>query len=379
MGTVSSRRVFARGFLTGCWALLIIRTTLFFGERSDEKGPPKIFFSPTSGLGNSILALVSTAQLARSINAPFGISWDTDTSPSCQASYDDIFQRTLSSAGDLGDCKRKCKLDLTQSGARSCWKVLACDERIKIAQLFASCDCVHVSSNQFFMPIYSSHVVNDLSSLAKQYLKPSKRLEHRMYRSQEYWKKEFGVTHVIGIHVRAAHSNSGSRDGKWIPKKRTFERVFWPCLQKVVREVHARSETIGVFVAADMPEVRIEATELLGTDERVVELPTPLKALPNDTGLGPQRSSVEVQDAALELFLLLNSDSLLVKRGMHFDSTFSASAMALARCGSATSCYYVEQEKCELVTGQVTPDFHLQGKISCEIGVGEEEEDCDLL
>ena len=212
MRTIAIRRMFARGLFAGSCALLILSTpSLFFGKRSAEKETPKIVFSPTSGLGNSMLALVSTAQLARSINAPFAVAWDTHTSPSCQASYDDIFQRTHSSAG-VGDCKRKCKLDLTQRGARSCWKVLACDEKIQHAQLFASCDCVHVSSNQFFLPIFSSHVVKDFNSLAKQYLKPSKKLSDRLYRSQEYWKKNFGVTHVIGIHVRAAHANNGAQE-----------------------------------------------------------------------------------------------------------------------------------------------------------------------
>ena len=349
--------------------------------KTEKVGAPAIFFSPTSGLGNSMLALISTTQLAKKLNAPFAVDWSRDTSPSCQASFQDLFMKFHTDAGELNSCSRSCELDLTQRGKMSCWRVIACGSKQQIEQIFHNCNCVRVRSNQFYLPALQPQtrkLESNFRLIAETHLNPSVSISHRIALSKESWEKEFGVTHIMGVHVRAAHANDGVINGNWIPKKKTFERIFWPCLQRAIAELHGQAEVIGVFVAADTPEVRTEASLLLSLDDRVVELPTPLKTIPNDTGLGPLRTSDVVQDAALELFLLKESDSLFVKHGIKFDSTFSASAMALAQCDSSTSCYFVEQNKCEVVTAPVIPDFHLQEKISCDNFMPEDVDSCEL-
>ena len=61
-------------------------------------------------------------------------------------------------------------------------------------------------------------------------------------------------------------------------------------------------------------------------------------------------------DAAVELFLLKESDTLFVKRDQMFASTFSAVAVSMADCEANTACYFVGK-RCERVTRVVEPDL----------------------
>ena len=327
----------------------------------------QVFFSPTSGLGNSMLALISARHFAALMGAQFGVIWDENTSPSCQAPFKDLFSPPRQDTDILG-CNGTCPLDLTQRGSPACWHTITCGSRFDIEQLFTSCPCVHILSNQFFLPAISGHISRvphaKVLQHTAEYFRPSAPIAHRVARTLRDWKTSNRVTHSIGVHVRASHNNEGVQNGQWIAKKNTFRNIFWPCLKDVLSSL--TDERVGVFVAADIPEVRDEASSLLSREKRAVELPTPIDDLPNDSGLGPHRSTQEVLDAAVELFLLKSSDSLLVKKGNTFDSTFSATAALLAGCETGTACYLVDDSKCERALQPIIPDFHLEKKIDCD-------------
>ncbi|MDA9080151.1 hypothetical protein N9M16_01825 [Candidatus Dependentiae bacterium] len=359
-------------------ALTTITTTLaifmllsFFTMEDALRASPRVFFSPTSGLGNSMIALISVRQLAELLNSPFYVDWTENSSVSCGASYEDIFQKIDDDRKTLSrPCFKTCSLQLTQHTiAGSCWRALTCGTKLEIARMVMSCDCIRIRSNQFFLPVlaphFSSTILSDFRKHASRYLQPSASIEYRVSEVQSRWKADFGVTHIIGVHVRAAFHHNGTEKGYFIPKKRVFEKVFWPCIQKVVHKL-STNEKIGLFVAADTAEARAEATTLITSHQRIIELPTPLETYPDDTGLAPKRSKQIVLDAALELLLLIRSDSLLVERmnGI-FRSTFSATAAALANCEENTNCVFVDGSSCENNMQEVIPDFLLRGNINC--------------
>ena len=336
------------------------RSLVHYPEGKERKSR-LMTFTPTSGLGNSMIGLVSVSHLAELLDMNFAVDWHEHSAPSCSAAYADIFLEQAVKHPDNGTlaCSRKCTLDLTQNGEIGCWEMITCDRPASIKHALEQCDCVNVRTNQFFLPLLARHsnqdVVDDFKRHAKKHLQPARTLARSVSGVRRGWERRYDITYVIGIHVRTAFNHAGIQGGHFIPKNGVFERIFWPCIQTIIEELP--HETIGVFVAADTPEARGEAASILKADNRVVELPSPLRKFPNDTGLGPQRSKAEVLDAALELFLLQQSDALFVQNtNGRFSSTFSASAMSLADCSGSTSCFLVGERRCEKARSSIVPD-----------------------
>lgn len=311
-----------------------------------------------------MVGLASTRVLAGILNFPLGISWDDTSTLACQAAYSDIFSDPgiVFSAEQLSRrCSGVCDLDLTHFGTVGCWKMLQCDSIEQLRARFQNCSCVRIKSNQAFMEpllarfgeIYDRpfHYHGDFL------FRPSEKINSVISQTLAMWRERFDVQHVIGVHVRSAFFTSSVKDGHLVPQEGVFSNYFWPCVQRIVANV--RANKIGIFVAGDTLQVRQEASRILRSDSRVVELNSPILQIPNDTGIGPVREKQVVLDAASELFLLRSCDSLVVKRIGHFDSTFSAVAIALADCESHTDCFIVNGENtCERIALSPNPDLH---------------------
>jgi hypothetical protein len=341
-----------------------------FATPSSELRPsrrkPTILFSPTSGLGNNMIGLVSVKRFADRVNLPFAILWDNQTTPSCQAAYKDIFmqeQRQYNFRVE-SSCERLCVLDLTQNGARECWNMALCGDRADVLSAFSDCDCVQVRSNQYFLPAMKGSEQEHFASAASEMLRPSFEIVARMTTTLASWKEAHNVSHIIGVHVRSAFHSKGVHNSRFIPRENIFKQHYWPCVQKIASN-HVDGN-VGLFVAADTDTIRDEVNSIVSSSkEMITVLPAPMHRSLNDLGLAPVRDFDEVLDAALELFLLTQCDSLVVRFTSRFDSTFSAVAASLAECGTRTSCVLVDG--CQEVKGQVSPDFHHNlGNSSCE-------------
>jgi hypothetical protein len=340
--------------------------TLTSSVQTDQR--PILAYSPSSGLGNSMISLVSTRYLADVLNFRFVIDWGENESLSCRASYATLFQVGLNgTSGATQACETSCALELTQRGSQACWSTIKCADPRELLRSLGSCTCVRVKSNMFFLPILpqvkenTSKVVSIFTAYAKTYLQPSARIQAEVMNAIDSWKLHEAVHITVGVHVRSALHGAPMQNGRFIPKPGIFEKVFWPCLRNKLSKYPA--ESIGVFVAADTAEVREEAARVV-TSAGMVFLPTPIESFPNDTGLSPTRSSEEVIEAAVELFLLTHTDFLFVKRSDRFDSTYSAAAASLAK--SETKRIYVSEASCMLAEGPSVPDFHLSINQSCK-------------
>jgi len=191
-------------------------------------------------------------------------------------------------------------------------------------------------------------------------------------RTIEYWRETTAVDITVGVHIRSAFHNSGVENGSFLPKHGIFEEIYLPCIERVLRDnPHHR---VGIFIAADTAEVREEAWHVLKNSE-VKLLESPIKIFPNDTGLSPVRTAEAVVEAAVELFLLAETDYLIVRRSKRFDSTYSAVAASLAK--STAKRIYVSGGRCEPVNVPATPDFHHYVERSCEDWRDLDGQECD--
>lgn len=335
-----------------------------------------IVYSPTSGLGNSVLSLVSVRALADFVDLPFLIDWDENSTHSCRAAYKEIFNASptylITNELKKGLCgKRACELELTQGGSDICWQTVVCGNKSAIEDMFKPCRCVKVRGNHYFLSAFSRHLEKyTFRKMADVFLQPSTHVSELVSRTLHHWKETINVTHIVGVHVRAAFHSEGTMNGHFLPQPYIFRRIYWPCIQKIVSDLPYHR--VGVFVAADTPEVREEAYSLLDGDgggHKLISLQPPINRSPRDTGFSPERSAQEVMDAALELFLLRNSDTLVVRREGIFPSTFSSVAVSLADCADKTACYFVtdNQGTCSLGSLSYSPDYVLPGnKSNCK-------------
>jgi hypothetical protein len=334
-----------------------------------ESTAPLMIFSPDSGLGNNMIALVSSKFLAGILQSPFAIVWERDSTLSCQAAYTDIFTDSGHNLPELRMreiCPRLCDLDLTHFGSKECWNMINCDSEDRLADNFKDCSCVRIRSNQYFLEPLARRFAQTkpFSFYAGELFQPAASLAEQVMRTRESWKSEFNISHVIGVHVRSVFYTAGISDGHLIPQDGVFKKYFWPCVHSISLDL--KGERVGIFVAADTAKVRNEATEMIRSSNDVVMLPSPISDIPNDTGIGPMRNKQEVLDAATELFLLQTSDSIVVKRVGRFDSTFSAVAVALSLCESRGACYIVGEHNCERTTEPVSPDLHHTVESNCD-------------
>jgi len=331
-----------------------------------------IVFSPDSGLGNNMIALVSSKFLAEIIHSSFAIVWESNSTPACQAAYTDIFMDygyNLLESRLPAKCPDLCDLDLTHFGTTECWNMLNCDSIEQLVNNFKSCSCVRIRSNQYFLqPIETRFVETKpkpFSFYANNLFQPAAGIAEQVTRTQREWKVKYKVSHIIGVHVRSAFYVANIDDGHFIPQEDVFKEHFWPCVKSIASEL--KNERVGVFVAADTAKVRAEATEVISSSGDIITLlPSPISIVPNDTAMGPTRVKLEVLDAALELFLLQTSDSIVVKRVGRFDSTFSAVAIAQYLCESRGACYIVGEHSCKKTSAPQSPDLHHVVKTNCD-------------
>jgi hypothetical protein len=348
---------------------LFRRAFLLTGRELSISNRPLIVFSPDSGLGNNMIALVSSKFLAEIVQSPFAIVWENSSTLACQAAYTDTFTDSgynLPEARLRERCPSLCDLDLTQSGSNECWNMINCDTAEQIADSFKSCTCVRIRSNQYFLEPLAKRISvkqNPFSFYAEDLFIPAESLAEQVKRTREEWKVQHNVSHVIGVHVRSAFYATDIKNGHLIPKEKVFETHFWPCVQKIASNL--AGERVGVFVAADTANLRREAAEIIRSSNDVFLLKSPISNIPNDTGLGPTRNKNEVVDAAIELFLLQTSDSVVVKRVGRFDSTFSAVAVAQSLCDSSGKCYIVGDHSCERTIEPQSPDLHHVVEANC--------------
>ena len=66
---------------------LFRRAFLLTGRELSISNRPLIVFSPDSGLGNNMIALVSSKFLAEIVQSPFAIVWESSSTLACQAAY----------------------------------------------------------------------------------------------------------------------------------------------------------------------------------------------------------------------------------------------------------------------------------------------------
>jgi len=313
--------------------------------------------------------LVSVAHLANLLNSKFFVEWQVGSNPHCPVSYSQIFHVPVSLSTTAPTCAETCHLDLTQKGSDACWNVMACAGINDLRDLFTQCDCVKVRSNQYFSPLLNrfSESKKNMHKYAETFLHPSTSLNKLVANTVQHWKRTYSVDRVIGVHVRAAFHSKAKKNGSFVPDKNVFRTHFWPCLKSIIHGF-PRQQRVGIFIAADTSEARMEAAQLIDLEDQLVWLPSPIREYPNDTKLSPLRTSTSVTDAALELFLLQNADVLVVERTKRFDSTFSAMAMSLADCILRTECYIVHRyNQCEKFRGVIEPDFHEVDRINCSL------------
>ena len=329
-----------------------------------------MLYTPTSGLGNSNLGLLSVAKLASLLSADFMVHWHANSTLALPVPYSELYRGAhLANEQVLTQrCTRACTFDLTQHVVASCWYSLSCASIGEIHKIFRGCSCVFVKSNMYIPRLFTDFDLRPSGiNLASELLQPGLKLEEKVQNTLTLWKAEYRIRRIIGVHVRAAFIAEKTENGKFVPKNDIFQTYFLPCIL-AVRELYS-DDTVGIFIAADSEQVRTDATEILASHSpRIVELKTPLNTFPNDFELGPHRTPVDCFGAAVELELLKQSDALIAKREKHFDSTYSSTAMLLSECSARNGCFALSgatKECARISTTQVVAGIRTKQLAEC--------------
>ena len=296
-------------------------------------------FSPSSGLGNSLLAFASFAALANLTRRRLAVHWAHGTNPSAQAGFDELFAPPPTSMAHtfvdshmvhVPTCNPAPQSRCFINARAQNWDAV---QRLRAAPGFegepwVACSAVLGVGNAYFVPmmeaIHSSPL--EFGPFSRLMLVPKPDAVRRADRFVSE-QTTSGTAALIALHVRQslisgrANRSTGKFDSRLADP--------WPSSSRFMRclaDVRARAREAGyassrIYVAADQVSVRERARQLLG-DSVVPAHCGGRCTLPNDTGLAPQRTTADVRAALSELLVLARADALLVWNLRY--STYSA-------------------------------------------------------
>ena len=302
-------------------------------------------FSPSSGLGNSLLAFASFAAWANLTRRRLAVQWAHGTNPSAQAAFDELFEPPPTSmaqtfvAGHMVHAPTcnpaptsRCFIDARAQN----WEAV---QRLHAAPGFegerwVACAAIFGVGNAYFVPMMSSHSSPlDFGPFSRRMLIPKLDAVRRANRFVSE-QTAGGTAALIALHVRQSliSGRANRATGKWD----SLSADPWPSSKLFTRclaDVRARASEAGyassrIYVAADQVSVRERARQLLGERSVAPAHCGGRCTLPNDTGLAPQRTTTDVRAGLSELLVLARADALLVWNLRY--STYSAVAATWA-------------------------------------------------